>query len=206
MRQVLLLFSLIAAMTWLSGCNVSHGEEPTVSYTSVDVPFTELVPEEPDPAALNGREIASCRLSDLPAFHWKEVDAGLVDIRTPEAYSIQTESLYQEGYLGYRQARVEEPDRYQSIPEMSYEAFLATCNVFPSVDFKQYSVLGAQATGTGCTVTFEKHVYRDDQSKTVRYENTVIEEGACETVSHNRNLILVPRIPSEYDVEFLISE
>jgi hypothetical protein len=101
---------------------------------------------------------------------------------------------------------VEDPDRYQSIPEMSYEEFLATCHVFPDVDFEQYSVLGTQAMGTGCTVAFEKHVYRDDQSKRVRYEITVIEEGTCGTVSNNRNLILVPRIPSEYSVEFLMSK
>ena len=45
---------------------------------------------------------------------------------------------------------------------MSYETFQATCNVFPDVDFEQYSVLGAQVTGTGCSVTFEKHVCRGD--------------------------------------------
>jgi hypothetical protein len=32
----------------------------------------------------------------------------------------------------------------------------------------------------------------------------VIEEGECEMVFHNRNLILVPRIPPEYSVEFLL--
>ena len=87
---------------------------------------------------------------------------------------------------------------------MSYEEFLATCNVFPEVDFGRHSVLGAQATGTGCTVTFEKHIYQDEQSKKVLYEIAVIEEGECEMVSHNRNLILVPRIPPEYSVEFML--
>jgi len=110
MRQTLLLFSLIAALIWLSGCNVSHRQEPTLSYTSGHMPFTELLPEEPDPAALAGREIPGCRLADLPPFHWKEVDSGLVDIRTSEDYAIQIESLYQEGYLGYQQARVEYPE------------------------------------------------------------------------------------------------
>jgi hypothetical protein len=144
-------------------------------------------------------------LADLPPFHWKEVDSGLVDTRSPEEYAIQTESLYQEGYRGYLLAREEDQDRYRSTPEMSYEEFLATCNVFPEVDFEEYSVLGVQAIGTGCTVTFAKDVSRDDQSKTVRYEVTALEEGPCEMVSYNRNLILVPRIPPEYRVEFFVS-
>ena len=87
---------------------------------------------------------------------------------------------------------------------MSYEEFLATCNVFPEIDFERYSVLGAQATGTGCNVTFEKHVYRDAQSKKIIFTVAVIEEGKCEQISHNRNLILVLRIPPDYSVEFLI--
>jgi hypothetical protein len=205
MRQVRLPCWLIGGLLLLSACRVSEGGEPALPPSYVEVTLAELVLEEIDQRALADPGIPGCRLADLPAFHWKEVNSGLVDIRTPEAYVIQTESLYQEGYLGYQQARVEHPDRYQSSPEMGYEAFLATCNVFPEVDFEQYSVLGAHATGTGCTVAFEKHVYRDDQSKTVLYEISVIEEGACEMVSHNRNLILVPRIPPEYSVEFLMS-
>jgi hypothetical protein len=206
MHPAHLLCWLIGGLIWLSACNVNQGGEPTLPPTYVEVPFTDLVLQELDETALADPGIPGCRLTDLPPFHWKEVDSGLVDIRTPEAYAIQTESLYQEGYLGYQQARVEYPDRYQSIPEMSYEEFLATCNAFPDVDFAQYSLLGVEAMGTGCQVAFEKHVYRDDESKTVHYEIQVIEEGACETVTYNRNLILVPRIPPDYRVEFLIYE
>ena len=65
-------------------------------------------------------------------------------------------------------------------------------------------VLGAQATGTGCNVTFEKQVYRDEGSQKIIYAVKVKEEGNCEKTSTNRNLILVPRIPPEYSVEFLI--
>ena len=74
--------------------------------------------------------------------------------------------------------------------------------MFPDVDFTQHSVLGYHAVGIGCTVTFEKHVYRDDQNKKVLYELTVIEEGTCEMDVRDRNLILVPRIPLDYGVDF----
>jgi len=170
----------------------------------VEEPFTDLAMDELDQQINANPGISGCRLADLRPFKWKEVDSGLVEIRTPEDYAIQVESLYQEGYLDYLQTREEYPDRYQSILEMSYEEFFATCNVFPEVDFGKYSVLGAHATGTGCNVTFEKQVYRDEQSKKIIYTVTVMEEGKCEMTSHNRNLILVPWIPPEYSVEFLI--
>lgn len=205
MRQQPLLCWLITGFIWLSACNVSRAGQPTLPPTYVEIPYTNLPLEELDHTLLPEPGIPGCKLADLRPFGWKEVDSGLVDIRTPEEYAIQTGSLYREGYLDYRQGRVEYPDRYQSMPELSYEEFLATCNVFPEVDFEKYSLLGAQATGAGCTVDFEKHVYRDDQSQTVRYEVAVIEAGACDTVTHNRNLILVPRISPEYRVKFFMS-
>jgi serpin B len=196
------LCCLIGGMILLNACNVTLVGEPTPSPASLEIPYGDLVLEELDQTALADPGIPGCRLADLRPFGWKEVDSGLVDIRTPEDYAIRTESLYQEGFLDYLQARLEYPETYQSIPEMTYEAFLATCAVFPDVDFSQYSVLGYQATGTGCTATFEKHVYRDDQNKQILYELTIVEEGTCETAVHNRNLILVPRIPTDYSVDF----
>lgn len=142
-------------------------------------------------------------LADLRPFGWKEVDSGLVDIRTPEDYVLQTASLYQEGYLDYLQTRLAYPDTYQSIPAMDYETFVATCNVFPEVDFARFSLLGYQAMGSGCTVTFEKDVFRDDKNNQILYKLEIIEDGFCETAVSNRNLILVPAVPAEYDVVFL---
>lgn len=195
---------LIGALVLLCACNRIRTGEPTLPTTYIEETFVYLVLEELDQEVLTDPGIPGCRLADLRPFGWKEVDSGLVDIRTPEDYAIQVESLYQEGFLDYLQTREEYPDRYQSIPEMSYEQFFATCNVFPEVDFRQYSVLGAHAAGTGCTVTFEKHVYRDEQSKKIIYRVAVIEEGNCEMTTHDRNLIIVSRIPPEYKVEFLI--
>jgi hypothetical protein len=193
---------LISGIILLTACNVTQVGKPTPSSGYMEIPYTEMVPGELSLDILADPGIPGCRLADLRPFGWKEEDSGLVDIRTPEDYAIRTESLYQEGFLDYQQTRLEHPETYESIPEMTYEAFLATCNVFPDVDFSQYSVLGYQATGTGCTVTFERHLYRDDQNKKIIYELAVIEEGACETAIGNRNLILVPQIPPDYSVEF----
>jgi hypothetical protein len=189
-------------MILLGACNVTQSGEPNLLQTYVEIPYIELVLEELDQDILTSLGLSGCNLADLRPFGWKTVDSGLVDIRTPQDYATQVESLYQEGYLDYQQTRLEYPDRYQSTPEMSYEEFLGTCNVFPDVDFSRKSLLGFQATDTGCSVTFEKHVYRYDQNKTILYELTVIEEGVCEKDVNNRNLILVPSIPSDYIVDF----
>jgi hypothetical protein len=198
------LSCLITVSGMLGACDVIEAGEPRLPQTYGEVSYTDLVLDEASPADLVRPQIPGCSLADLRPFGWKEVDSGLVDIRTPDDYAAQTESLYQQGYLDYQQAREEHPERYRSTPEMSYEDFLATCNVFPEIDFGGYFLLGAHAAGTGCSVTFDKHVYRDDQSKKIIYTVAVVEEGGCEMASHNRNLILVPRIPPEYSVEFSI--
>ena len=202
MIKIVLLCGLISGMILVSACNLTQTGEPTRLPTYLEMPYSELVLEELDREVLTSLGISGCRLADLRPFGWKEVDSGLVDIRTPEDYANRVGSLYQEGYLDYQQTRAEYSDKYQSIPEISYEEFLAICNVFPDVDFSQYSVLGYHASGTGCSVNFEKHVYRDDQNKAVLYELTVVEEGFCEKDFKDRNLILVPRIPSDYSVDF----
>ena len=195
---------LISAVSLPGACNVIQPAALILHPTYVEVPLQDLVLEDRNQTAFAISEIPGCSLADLRPFGWKTVDSGFVDIRDSNDYAIQIESLYQEGYFDYLQTRAEHPDRYQSIPEMSYEEFLALCNVFPAVDFGLHSVLGAHTTGTGCTVTFEKHVYRDEQKKKILYMINVIEDGKCEMVSHNRNLILIQRITPEYNVEFLI--
>jgi hypothetical protein len=206
MIKIGLTFSFISGMILLGACNLTQAGKPTLLQTYVEIPYSELVLEELDQDILTSPGISGCSLADLRPFGWKTVDSGLVDIRTPRDYANQIESLYQEGYLDYQQTRVENPERYQSIPEMSYKEFLLICNIFPDVDFSQYSVLGYHATGTGCNITFEKHVYRDDQIKAFLYELTIVEEGVCEKDVNNRNLILVPRIPPDYSVAFSISD
>ena len=186
----------------IAACNGTQTGDLKLPPTYIEIPHADLVFEEFAPEIPADLEIPGCSLADLPPFGWKEVDSGLVDIRTPEDYVAQTESLYQEGFRDYLQNRAEFPDTYQSTPELTYAEFLATCDVFPEVDFSQHSILGYHATGTGCAVTFEKHVYRDDSDRKIFYQLTPIEEGTCEITVHDRNLILVASIPSDYTVDF----
>ena len=202
MIKTKIIFCLAGIWILLGACNLTQSDGSERPSNFMEVPYAELVFQELGQEVLSPPGIPGCSLADLRPFGWKTVDSGFVDIRTQEDYAIQVESLYQEGYQDYLQARIEYPDTYETIPEMSYEKFLSNCDVFPDVDFRQYSVLGAQAIGTGCIVTFEKHVFRDEQARKIHYEIVVIEEGECEMVSQTRNLILVPRISPEYSVEY----
>lgn len=203
MSKIRLFYCLTSVTTLLGACIVIQADEkpkPPSNYEKIA--YEELTFEELDQSLLADPGMIGCNLSDLPPFGWKTVDSGIADVRTPEDYALQIGSLYQEGFRYYLDNRIAFPDTYQSIPEMNYEEFLETCNVFPDVDFTQHSVLGYHTVGTGCTVTFEKRVYRDDQNRVILYELTIIEEGACEMDYRDRNLILVPRIPLDYVVEF----
>lgn len=198
MRGLLILIGTLV----LIACSASGPGEPAGTSGYQEVPYTPLVLEEADSAAFAGPGIPGCALEDLRPFNWKTVASGLVDIRSAEEHAVQTASLYQEGYLDYQQAQVESSERYGSVPQMRYEEFFATCNVFPAVDFTRYSLLGKDETGTGCTVSFERRVFRDDEKKRVVFQLTVVEGGACEKSVRDRNLILVPRIPPDYGVTF----
>jgi len=202
-RKKVLLCCMINGMILLGACNGTRAPGSTLPPNyGVEIPYSDLVLEELGQNILANPGMLECSLFDLPPFGWKEVNVGIVDIRTSEDYAIRVGPLYQEGFRAYLDNRMDFPETFQSIPEMSFEEFLTTCNVFPHVDFSQYSVLGYHATGTGCKVTFEKQVYRDDLNKTILYELTVIEEGVCKKDVNSRNLILVPRIPSDYHVGF----
>jgi hypothetical protein len=204
LRRTLLNCGLVVGVFVLIACRLIGGIETTLPPTYVEIPFSDLSLKKLDPDILTEMAIPGCELSDLPPFHWKEVNTGMVDIRTPEDYAIQTGSLYQEGYLAYQYECAENPSMCQSLPEVNYEEFLAKCNVFPEVDFSRYSLLGYHASGKGCIVSFEKHVYRDDLNHQVMYQLRVFEEGVCDQVFYDRNLILVMRIPSNYIVDFLL--
>ena len=137
-RQIFYLTGMIV----IAAFNPVQESEPTPPPGFVKLAYMDLVFEEPDQVVLDNPGIPGCKLEDLRPFGWKTVDTGFLDVRTSDDYSVQVESLYQEGFLDYSLARGTNPEMYQAIPEMDYEAFLAVCNVFPEVDFSQYSLLG----------------------------------------------------------------
>lgn len=193
---------MITILILVGCCSFNNKKPPPFSKKFQEVSYTELEYDQPDPNKSDLIETLSCQLSDLPPIGWKEVNSGLVDIRTVEAYEIQTASLYQQGFFDYQQNRLENPEKFEDLPEFSYEEYFEICNVFPEIDFSKYSLLGYHASGTGCDVSFEKYIYQNDEDLSILYQLKVIEKDDCETTIYNRNFILVAKIPSSYEVQF----
>jgi hypothetical protein len=74
---------------------------------------------------------------------------------------------------------------------------------FVPVDFSQYTVLGKYAGG-GCMVSFEREVSRNHAEKKVRYFIKVHECGNCKTGTYYVHWVLVPKIPDDYTVSFVV--
>lgn len=110
MLKMTIFFSLLTGLILVGACNVMQAGEPTQLPPYMEIPYVDLVLEELDPSILSDPNMLGCSLSDLPPIGWKEVDSGLVDIRTPEDYAIRTSSLYQEGYKAYLEDRMDNPD------------------------------------------------------------------------------------------------
>ncbi len=76
------------------------------------------------------------------------------------------------------------------------------------IDFDQYTLLGNWASGTGCTVDFQKDVQINHDEQKVIYTVTVddgdSDEIACDMWSGSQNWILVEKIPDDYTVDFVV--
>ncbi len=92
---------------------------------------------------------------------------------------------------------------YQNL--INYRSPFSKCTnfVLPPIDFSQKTLLGKYASG-GCSVYFAKKVYKNDSNKKIIYVIDVIEQGACESMIFSSNWILIPKIPSDYTVEFQV--
>lgn len=74
-----------------------------------------------------------------------------------------------------------------------------------AIDYSQYSLLGNYASGT-CRAVFMRDVSRDNVSKEVVYRVDVKEQGDCERLWSDPNVVLVPRIPDNYTISFSVTK
>ncbi len=68
----------------------------------------------------------------------------------------------------------------------------------PPIDFSQHTLLGKYAFGGGCSVKFERKVYRDEANKRIIFFIKVNERGSCEMIVGRMNWVLIRKIPSDY--------
>jgi len=89
---------------------------------------------------------------------------------------------------------------------LNHKASVPECADFqlPPIDFSQYTLLGKYAYGGGCSVDFEKRVYKDEPNKRIIFSIRVIEKGPCDKLVKRMNWVLVQKIPPEYSVVFKV--
>jgi len=96
-------------------------------------------------------------------------------------------------------------DEYQGLLE--FKSFYCEGNdfVLPEINFSQNTLLGKWTSGGGCSIDFVRKVYRDDGNKRIIYLINVVNEGTCSMMGESMNWILIPKVPSGYEVEFIVS-
>ena len=77
---------------------------------------------------------------------------------------------------------------------------------FEPIDFTIYTVLGKRASSGGCKVRFVRDVKKNDISKKYIYTITVLQCGNCFSQDEIMNWVLVPKIPEDYTVEFVVKK
>ncbi|MEN8223938.1 MAG: hypothetical protein ABFS05_01145, partial [Bacteroidota bacterium] len=75
----------------------------------------------------------------------------------------------------------------------------------PEIDFDEFSLLGQWATGS-CETKFIRDVDKDDDKKTIIYSIKVRDCGVCKKERYDANLVLIPKIPAGYSVEFEVND
>jgi hypothetical protein len=72
---------------------------------------------------------------------------------------------------------------------------------YSEIDFDQYTVLGKYAEGQ-CTTAFERVV--NSQGNVHVYTIRVHQCGKCESLITSMNWVLVPKVPEDHEVQFLV--
>ncbi|MGZ5242597.1 MAG: hypothetical protein ACXWEY_09330 [Bacteroidia bacterium] len=76
--------------------------------------------------------------------------------------------------------------------------------IFEEIDFSRYTMLGQYAQTGGCSAGFLRTVTQNNAEKKMIYEVFANGCGECEELSLSYNIVLVPKIPKDYSVEFIL--
>lgn len=105
---------------------------------------------------------------------------------------------------------VKEQGNYVITNQIDYEEielieWIDTCKSkkLNPIDFTNYTLLGMFARGR-CRVNFEREVISDSNNQKYIYTIKVNECGNCETNYEHMNWVLVPKLPDNWTVEFIL--
>lgn len=95
----------------------------------------------------------------------------------------------------------------------TYEKMLAnidnshpTCRNYelPNINFAEKTLLGKLTTIKGCQVFYTREVTANTDKKAYVYTIDVVRQGSCDSTWVNYNWITVPKLPSQYTVQFQV--
>ena len=91
---------------------------------------------------------------------------------------------------------------------MVAQNLLQTCSStrIPNFDFDRYSLLGISMDGTGCDHYYSKKVVEKRLDKKYIYTLTPFTCGLCDIYHLATEWVLVPRLPDDYTVEFIVED
>lgn len=75
----------------------------------------------------------------------------------------------------------------------------------PDIDFSEYSLLGFWTTGQ-CETKFIREILKNETDKKYIYKIKVKDCGTCKKLRYDANLVLVPKIPNDFAVEFVLQD
>jgi len=75
----------------------------------------------------------------------------------------------------------------------------------PIIDFSEYSILSKITQDGCCSDMYTRLILKDYELKKITYKIDVEYFGSCEKLCFNYNLVLVPKIPEDYKVEFIVN-
>jgi hypothetical protein len=73
----------------------------------------------------------------------------------------------------------------------------------PDINFNEYSLLGFYSSGQ-CEVKFIREVTKNEINQKYTYKIIVNDCGTCKIMKYDANLVLVPKIPDDFIVDFVL--
>jgi hypothetical protein len=86
-----------------------------------------------------------------------------------------------------------------NLPEAGYSADP------PDIDFNEYCLLGFWATGQ-CETKFIREILKNETGKKYTYKIKVKDCGTCKSERYDANLVLAPKIPDGFIVDFVLED
>jgi hypothetical protein len=123
--------------------------------------------------------------------------------------NILSTCFYMSNDYDYDEIVIRDNDSYQRFSDaIRIPSSIVDCDTaqLPPIDFTYYTLLSKQTGGGGCHATYLRKVIKDTEHKKIIYEIEVKYEGICAMIISNRNWVIVPKIPDDYNIEFLIND